>query len=97
LNRAAVALGKVAATLPDDLRRHARDDFGEGSDELEAIEQALAEECERAPFRLLVAIGKTGRGGFAAGRCGYRQRGDCRPAGRGRRSAERRRSRYDDA
>jgi len=33
---------------------------------LVAIERAIAEECMKAPFRLLVAVGKLERGGFAA-------------------------------
>jgi hypothetical protein len=66
LNRAAVALGKAAADLPDTLLRGARQDFPQGSDELAAIEQAVAEECGRPPFRLLVAVGKLERSGFAA-------------------------------
>jgi hypothetical protein len=66
LNRAAVALGKAAADLPDTLLRRAREDFPQGSDELGSIEQAVAEECGRPPFRLLVAVGKLERSGFAA-------------------------------
>jgi hypothetical protein len=66
LNRAAVALGKAAVDVPEEVLRRAREDFTDGSDELAAIEEAVAEESARAPFRLLVAVGKLNRGGFAA-------------------------------
>lgn len=62
MNRAVRALGKVAAALPDELRRHAAD---LGEDELAALERAIAEECERVPFRVLVAVGALDSGPFA--------------------------------
>jgi hypothetical protein len=65
MNRAARALGKVAAELPDNLRRHARDDFDSGSGNEQELEAAIAEETERVPFRLLVAVGKLAQRPFA--------------------------------
>jgi hypothetical protein len=64
MNRAARALGKVAASFPEELRRHAPDGLSEG--ELAALEQAIQEECARAPFRVLVAVGALASGPFAA-------------------------------
>jgi hypothetical protein len=65
MNRVARALGKVAAELPGDLLRHARADFGDGSDKGQELEAAIAEEAQRVPFRLLVAVGKLVQGPFA--------------------------------
>jgi len=65
LNRAAQALGRIGAALADDLRRLAEEDFGEG-DELVTLDEATGEECGRAPFQLLVAVGGLAEGPFAA-------------------------------
>jgi hypothetical protein len=62
MNRAVRALGKVAMALPGELRRHAAD---LGDDELAELERAIEEECERAPFRVLVAVGDLESGPFA--------------------------------
>jgi hypothetical protein len=64
LNRAVRALGRIGAALADDLRGSARDDFGE-SDEFSALDAAIREECGRAPFQLLVAVGGLSEGPFA--------------------------------
>ncbi len=66
MNKAARVLGKVANELPDDLRRHVADDFGSGTSEERELEQAIAEETQRPPFRLLVAVGELTSGPFAA-------------------------------
>lgn len=65
LNRAARALGKAAADLPNRLRESVKSDFGPG-DELEAMESAITEECERAPLRLSIVVGTLRTGPFKA-------------------------------
>lgn len=65
MNRAASALAKVAAAFPEEIVKHGREDFGEESEEVAELEAAVAEECGRATFRLLVEVGRLEQGPFA--------------------------------
>lgn len=65
MNRAAHALAVVAAGFGAEILRHAEEDFSEGS-ELDALKGFVAEECGRAPFRLLVAVTELADGPFVS-------------------------------
>lgn len=65
MNRAAHALAVVAASFGAEILLHAEEDFGEGP-ELEALKGFVAEECGRAPFRLLVAVAELADGPFVS-------------------------------
>ncbi|MEX2375854.1 MAG: hypothetical protein WD942_09780 [Dehalococcoidia bacterium] len=63
MNRAARALGIAAGTFVDEIRERALKDLGVG-DHVDAVQQAIAEECGRPEFRLLAALGELSKGPF---------------------------------
>ncbi len=66
MNRVARALAVLAASYGEEILRHTRLDFGAGP-EVETLAAFVAEECERWPFRLLVAVAGLADGPFTAG------------------------------
>ena len=66
MNRAAHALSSTAAEIAADLRLHAHADFGVESAEIAALEVAINEETQQAPFQILLAVRELTQGPFIA-------------------------------
>lgn len=64
MNRAVLALSRVAADLAGSLREQVNADFGAESEEAHDLQLAINDESERPPFQVLVAVSRLGRGIF---------------------------------